>query len=338
MTGVLLASAAGAAALLAGSPALVASVGGPEDAPAYLAVHAAAALGTFEAEGVRVTLRRAKHAAAAIDALREDEAAVAVTTADQAVRGAWARGTPVRILVAHTRAPAVVLLVSAKHRDRVVRVEDLRGTRVGIPGPGTTGHLVLAALLRARRIEPWQLELLSFGGTTVMARLGSGELAAAALEEPWATRAVAAGVGSVLVDVRRAEDATRQLGGPFYEVVSVARADERELAALEPALGAYVRAVIRVQAWLAAAPPAEIADRLSPRLVRDRDRFVAWLGAVQSAYSPDGDATEAGLATTLAVLRAGSPWPVTLKITPQALREPPFLTAVRAGLNPGSRP
>ncbi|PYM65187.1 MAG: hypothetical protein DMD79_05105, partial [Candidatus Rokuibacteriota bacterium] len=39
---------------------LVVAVGGPAEDPAYLPVHVAAALGTFEAEGVGVTLRRAK--------------------------------------------------------------------------------------------------------------------------------------------------------------------------------------------------------------------------------------------------------------------------------------
>src|SRR5206468_3507338 len=74
---------------------LVVAVGGPAEDPAYLPVHVAAALGTFEAEGVGVTLRRAKHPTGAIDLLRTREAGVAVTTLDQAVRGAWARGVPV---------------------------------------------------------------------------------------------------------------------------------------------------------------------------------------------------------------------------------------------------
>src|SRR5262249_11381707 len=42
-------------------PELTVSVGGGPDVPAYLPVHVAASLDTFVAEGVRVTLRRAKH-------------------------------------------------------------------------------------------------------------------------------------------------------------------------------------------------------------------------------------------------------------------------------------
>lgn len=317
------------------APELAVSVGGDDDAPAYLAVHAAQALGTFEAEGVRVTLRRAKHPTAAVNALRDGTAAVAVTTADQAVRGAWARGMPVRVLVAHTRAPATVLVVSAKHRGEVTGVADLPGKRVGIPGPGTTAHLVLLTLLRARKIEPWQLTLRSLASTALMARLASGELDAAMLDEPAASRALALGVAGVLLDFRQAEAATRHLGGPFYEVVSVVRADDQALAKQEPALAAYARAVIRVQAWLAATPAELVADRLpAPTRGGDGEQIRARVTAARNATVPDGLATEAGLRTTLGILRAGSPWPVDLKVTPEGLREPAFVTAARQALGP----
>lgn len=318
---------------------LAVSVGGPAEDPAFLPVHAAAALRTFEAEGVPVTVRRAKHPAGAIDALRDGEAAVAVTTADQAVRGGWARGTPVRIVTAHTRTADAALLVSARHRDGVRTVEELRRRRVGMPGPGTSGHLLLVTVLRRHRLGPADLELVSLGGSALVSRLGSGDLAAAVLEEPWVSRALAAGAGEVLLDFRRPEEVARLLGGPFYETVSVARADQKKLAELEHDLAAYARALIRVQAWLAATPAGEVADRLPEGLVGNRERFVARLEGERPAYVPDGHATEAGLRTTLEVLRAGSPWPVTLKLGPADFREPAFIAAARAVLGPSpSRP
>ena len=313
------------------------AVGGPPQEPAYLPVYAAAALGTFEAEGVRPRLSRAKHPTAAITALREGGAAVAVTTSDQAIRGAWARGRPVRILVAHTETPAVALVVAAQHGEQVTRVEDLRGRRVGIRGPGTTGHFVLGALLAARRIGSSDVEVVSFSGAALLARLGSGDLAAAVLDEPWLGRAVAGGA-RILLDLRRPEDTRRHLGGSFHEVVSVASADEKTLADLEPTLTAYARALVRVQSWLVTTPAAEVAARLPADLVGDRERFVTRLEAVRHAYAPLGEATEAGLGATFRVLQSASPWPVGLKLAPTDLREPPFLTSARARLGPTPPP
>jgi NitT/TauT family transport system substrate-binding protein len=319
------------AALDAAEPLLV-EVGGPRDDPVYLPVYAAAALHTFESEGVVPVLRRAKHPTAAINALRDRQATVAVTTTDQAVRGAWARGTPVRILVAHTLAPAAALLVSRTARDRVARVEDLRGKRVGIPGPGTTGSLLLSAILRAHRIEPWQVDPVSLAGPTLVARLGTGELAAAVVDEPWASHALATDAADALVDFRRPEVTVRELGGPFYEFVSVVRSDDQSAAAPEPALAAFARALIRVQAWLARTPAAAVADRLPAELVGDRDRFLARLTPFQAAYAADGQATDVGLTATLRLLRGGAPWPVSLKLKPADLSQPAFVTEARTRL------
>src|SRR5262249_33079251 len=152
-------------------PAVVVAVGEAADDPQYLPVHAAAALGTFETEGIQVTLKRAKHSTAAVAALRDREAGIAVATLDDAIRGAWARKLPVQVLVAHVRAPDVALLVAPAAQDSVHRVEDLQGKAVGIPGPGTTGHLLLAQLLRGARLKPWQVDAPTVATTALLAPL-----------------------------------------------------------------------------------------------------------------------------------------------------------------------
>jgi ABC-type nitrate/sulfonate/bicarbonate transport system substrate-binding protein len=334
-------------------PTVTVSVGGPAEDPAYLPVHAAVALGTFEAEGVQVTLKRVKHPTAAVTALRDREAGIAVTTLDEAIRGAWARKLPVQILVAHMQAPAVALVVSAAARDTVRRVEDLQGKAVGMPGPGTTGHLLLTALLRAARIQPWQLSLRSVGTTALLAQLGTGDLAAAMVEEPWVSRLLDAGRASLLVDLRRPAEVERVIGGPFYEVVSVAAVAAKEKPKetpksragakketpprIEPppeaALAAYARAVARVQVWLATTRPPAVAERLPPALVGDPARFAARLAAQQPAYAGAGEPSLAGLEATLRVLRGGgSPWPVSLSVDPGDLAPPAGVSAARRQL------
>jgi ABC-type nitrate/sulfonate/bicarbonate transport system substrate-binding protein len=327
------------------------AVGGPAEDLAYLPVHAAAALGTFETEGVELTLKRAKHPAGAMTALRDREAGIAVTTLDEAIRGAWARNVPVQVLAAHVRAPAVALLLAPGARDAIRQVADLRSRVVGIPGPGTTGHLLLSALLRGARVDPWEAEIRSLGSTATMAALAAGDIAAAVVDEPWATRLLDAGRASALVDFRSPEETERLLGGPFYEVVSVAarpvRADAKAAPKagaaaktgrppLEPppeaVLAAFARAVGRVQAWLATAEPSAIAERLPSGLVGDRARFEARLRARRGAYAGTGEPSPRGLEATLRVLRAGSPWPVSLSVRPEDLAPPPAVVEARREL------
>ena len=354
--GLLLARAAAAEPL-----ALTVAVGAPTEDPAYLPVHAAAALGTFEAEGVTVTIKRAKHPTAAVAALRDRETGIAVATLDEAIRGAWARKIPVQVLAAHVRAPAVALLVAPAARETVRRIEDLRGKPVGIPGPGSTGHLLLATVLRGARIQPWEVDTRSVGSAALLAQMGTGDLAAAMVEEPWASHLLAAGRAGVLIDLRQPSEVERVVGGPFYEVVSVAVTpstdEEKKEAAkaktgaaakkgaparIEPppeaALAAYARAVARVQVWLAVTPPAVVAERLPRTLVGDRARFEARLLAQQAAYAGTGDVTREGLEATIRALRAGgSPWPVSLTVGPDDLAPPPGVAEARRQLG-GSPP
>jgi ABC-type nitrate/sulfonate/bicarbonate transport system substrate-binding protein len=328
---------------------LTVAIGGPASDLAYLPVHAAVALGTLTAEGVEVTLKRAKHPAGAMTAVRDREAGIAVTTLDEAIRGAWARNFPVQVLAAHVRAPTAALLVAPAARDAVRRVEDLRGRAVGIPGPGTTGHLLFVTLLRGAKLQPWQVDTRSLGTSATMAALGAGDIAAAVVEEPWVTRLLEANRADVLVDLRTPEAAERALGGAFYEVVSVVAAPvnaeeppKKGAAAkkapppIEPppekALVAFTRALARVQVWLATAEPGAIAERLPSALVGDRRRFEARLRAQRAAYAGTGEPTPAGLEASLRVLRAGSPWPVTLKVGPEDLAPPPAVAEARGAL------
>lgn len=355
--GLLLQTAAGAQP--AGAPASVTvAVGGPPDEPAYLPVHAAMALGTFEAEGLRVTLKRSKHPTAAVASLRDREAGIAVTTLDTAIRGAFARKLPIQVLVAHVRAPAVALLVAPGDQDAVHGVEDLKGKAVGIPGPGSTGHLLLAQLLRIARLKTAQVDARSIGSAAIPGQLASGDLPAAMVEEPWVSRLVDSGRASILIDFRRPTETERILGGPFYEVVSVAvtpppkeepkskteaKAKKEAPPPIEPppeaVLAAYARAVARVQVWLATTPPSLVADRLPPGLVGDRARFEQRLAAEQAAYAGTGEPTPAGLEATLRVLRGGgSPWPVSLSVSPEDLASPPAVTAARRALGPAPPP
>ena len=356
LTGCLaLAQAAGAQSV--GPPSTVTvAVGGSADELAYLPVHAALALGTFEAEGLQVSLKRSKHPTAAVAALRDREAGIAVTTLDTAIRGAWARKLPVQVLVTHVRAPDVALLIAGSARDTVRRVEDLKGKSVGIPGPGTTGHLLLAQLLKGSRLKPSEVDARSIGNRALLTQLGTDDLPAAMVEEPWASRLLGSGRASALVDFRQPAETERILGGPFYEVVSVAvtpppkeepktKAGAKKAAPppIEPppdaVLAAYARAIARVQVWFATTPPSVVAERLSPALVKDRTRFEAEFAAAQAAYAGAGEPTPAGLEATLRVLRGGaSPWPVTLSVNPEDLASPPAVTAARTQLGAAPAP
>jgi len=303
------------AALLAAEPApLTVAVAGPPTEPSYLPLYVAEALGTFEAEGVRVTLRRVKGEGSAVAALREGDAEVAATSVDQAVRLGWGRGTPLALVALTALSPPAALLVSARHRETIATVADLRGKRIAIPGPGTSVHHLAIHLLRRHRVEPHQAHLVSPGALRAASQLAAGELEAAITLEPWTGRLLRQGHASLLLDLRDPEVARQALGGAFYEAGLFVR--KADLEALGDRLIPLTRALVRALAWLRRAPPEAIADRLPARLVGDREEFLAQLAAVRALYPADALATPEGMTSTLSILRGASPLPASVRVRP----------------------
>jgi hypothetical protein len=68
--------------------------------------------------------------------------------------------------------------------------------------------------------------------------------------------------------------------------------------------------------------------------VGDRGPFEARLRAQRAAYAGTGEPTVLGLEASLRVLRAGSPWPVTLKVGPDNLAPPAAVAEARQKLGP----
>ena len=151
-----------------------------------------------------------------------------------------------------------------------------RARRSASRGPGPRGISCSPSSCARLASGPGTWIHAASGRTGLLAQLGSGDLAAAMVEEPWAGRLLAADRAGLLVDFRQPAEVERVLGGPFYEVVSVVvgppteeetkaaegrREGRQEAPAAPPepppeaALVAYARAVARVQAWLAGTPP-----------------------------------------------------------------------------------
>lgn len=302
-----------AAALLAAEPTpLTLAVAGPPAEPTYLPLYAAEALGTFEAEGLRVTLRRVKGEGSAVGALRDGEVEVAATSVDQALRLGWARGTPLALVALTALSPPATLLVSARHREAIAKIDDLKGKRVAIPSPGTSVHHLMIHLLRRHGIEPHEARLVSLGATRTASQLATGELDAAVTLEPWTGRLLRQGQAVVLADFRDPETTRRQLSGAFYEAGLFVRKADAE--ALGGKLLRLTRALVRVLAWLRRAPPEAVADRLPPDLVGNREEFIARLAATKGLYPPDALASEEGMASTLSALRDASPLPAAVRV------------------------
>jgi NitT/TauT family transport system substrate-binding protein len=194
-----------------------------------------------------------------------------------------------------------VLVVPAGQQSAVRSVADLAGKAVGIAAPGTPAALALVSLLDRADIRIHQVSVQSFGDRGVAAAVESGTVAAAVVEDPWATRLLAEGKAVALVDLRRRGDAARWLGGPTVHAAVFARADTRlTRAELVPLSRALLRSLARIRDGRA----EDLAARLPAAVVGAPEDFALRLAGARESFLPEGLVTVEALGASVALARA----------------------------------
>lgn len=291
--------------------ALSIAVAGPPTNPEYLPLRVAAAEGYFAEEKLAVSLDTARAEPIAAQALGRGRVDLAATSLDAALQLGHVGNVPPRLVFGLTAAPPVVLLVPAAWRDRIRSPADLRGKTIGITAPGTPGDLVLSALLARAGLGVHEVSIQSLGDRALAGAIESGAVAAAMMDDPWASRLIAEGKAVTLADLRARGEAARWLGEPTVHAALFARADT----ALGPAeLVPFARALLRALARMREASPGELAAKLPPDAVGHPEDFARRLGGAREAFLPDGRVSADALAASIALVRARTVLPAKVQI------------------------
>jgi NitT/TauT family transport system substrate-binding protein len=289
---------------------LTIGVAGPVTSAEYLPVRLAESAGHFASENVSARLRTFRSAAEAAEALAAGRVDLAATTLDAALRLGDAHGVPPRLVFGLTAAPPVALLVPAGRRGEIFQVTDLGGKTVGIPAPGTPEAEALTAILAAAKLAPERVTTVSLGERRLARALAAGEVAAAVLADPWASRLVEDGQAAVLVDLRQPDGVERWLGARGVHtavfVASQSRLGERELVPV-------ARALLRAMRQAQTASPGELAGLGSAAAGEEGD-FALRVAGVHGVLIPDGLVTEAALEAGIALAQTRARLPMAVKL------------------------
>ena len=293
---------------------LVLAVAGPATSPEYLPIRVAEAEGYFAREGLSVDVRTTRAEPGAAEALVQGQADLVATSLDAIVRyGSRSVTQGPRLVFGLTAAPPVALLVPSSQASVVRSVNDLPGTRVGLSSPGASEHAWFGWLLARSGLSVAQMWVVSHGSRGLVTAVESGDVHSGLVHEPWASRLVADGHATVLMDLRTPAAVAQALGGPTVNAAVFARADRRPR---DADLGAFARALLAAEQRIATGPPQELAARLSKRVAGPSDEFAARLEATRRIYLTDGLVTADQIRDTLALLRAHQPLPVTSRVPP----------------------
>jgi NitT/TauT family transport system substrate-binding protein len=190
-------------------------------------------------------------------------------------------------------------------------VADLAGKKVGVAAPGSPAALALASLLDRADVRARQVSVRSYGERGVVAAMESGEVAAAVIEDPWATRLLAEGKAVALADLRRRGEAARWLGGPTVHAAIFARAEAPlTTAQLVP----LCRALLRALARIADARPDDLAQKLPRAVVGAPEDFALRLSGARESFLRDGLVTADALGASVALSRTRVAIPAKVEI------------------------
>ncbi len=287
------------------------SVAGPATSPEYLPLRVAQSEGYFAQEKLDVALQGARSEAQAAEALGRGQVQLAATSVDAALRLGHVDGVPPKLVFGLTAAPPAALLVPAAQKEAIRGLPDLAGKTIGIPSPGTPEHLMLLSLLAKARIRLPQVTVLSLGERGLVRAVEVGEVAAAVMGDPYATRLVEEGKAMALVDFRKRGEAARWLGGPAVHAALFARADTR-LGATE--LEALARALLKALKRLESAAPEELEGRLSAAGVGQPADLALRARGAREIFLPDGWVTEDMLRESVRLARERAALPDKVKV------------------------
>lgn len=287
-------------------------VSGPATSPEYLPLRVAEAEGYFAREGLAVTLQTTRGEPGAAEALAQGQADLAATSLEAILRfGPRLASQAPRLVLGLTAAPPVLLLVAEEHRTVVRSIEDLPGTRVGVSTPGAPEQAWFAWLLARAGLSVAQMWMISRGERGVVQAVENGDVHAALVPEPAASRLLAGGQARALVDLRTPAAVRQAIGAPTVNAAVFTRRDRHPR---DRDLTAFARAVLAAQRRIAEGSAELLAAKLPQAVTGGADGFEARLAACRELYLPDGLVSVEQVRETLILIRAHLPLPVTARV------------------------
>jgi NitT/TauT family transport system substrate-binding protein len=291
---------------------LTLAVSGPATSPEYLALRVAAAEGYFAREGLAVTLKTTRAEPGAAEALAQGQADLAATSLEAILRFGPRQATQSpRLVLGLTAAPPVVLVVADAHKTIVRSVDDLPGTRIGVSTPGAPEQAWFAWILARAGLSVAQMWMVSRGERGVVAAVETGDVHAALIHEPAASRLIASGQAHPLIDLRSPTAVHHAIGTPTVNAAVFMRRDRRPR---DRDLTAFARAVLAAQRRMADGDGDGLARKLPRSVTVMPGTFAARLAATRELYLKDGLVTVEQVRETLILIRAHLPLPVTARV------------------------
>ena len=233
----------------------------------------ASALGYYGDERLNVTLENLSSGTKTLQALVGGSVDVADFFYEHNVQMA-AEGRHVRSFFVMARQDSRVLIVAPSAKARIYRPEDLRGGLIGVPSPGSAGHLFVKYYLAAHGMRPSDYRVVGIGnGASAFAAIESGRIDAGEVSGGDHIRFLRRNPGTrFLMDTSTPEGMRESYRSDTFPT-GVLAARQDWLDRNPDTARRLARALHRTLQWIATHTPEEIRERL-PDSFRSQDAAV----------------------------------------------------------------
>ena len=214
-----------------------------------------------------------------------------------------ARGKQVQSVVQFSEVPGEVVLVANTAAKPIQTPADFKGKTLGITGLGSSTHFLTQFLATKAGLKNGDYNVIPVGaGERFISALAQGKIDAGMTTEPTASRILASGNASILVDLRTIKSVQQVLGGDYpgaclYMPTAWINKNKDKVQKI-------VTAFVKTLRYIETHSATEIADKLPPEFYAfDKKLYVEALQAGKESFTSEGKMPENGPATVLRILR-----------------------------------
>ena len=273
----------------------------------YLPVYLARELGYYVEQGLYVELQDFPGGSKALQAMFGGSADICACVYEPAIQ-LTSEGRHVKSFLTILDRPGLALLISPLSKHRITRVEDLKGTVVGISTPGSASHLFLNYLLARHGVPLANVSLSSIGlGALSIAAFTQGRIDAAVLAGSAITTAKRRFPSvRVLADARTAEGVKAIYGLDIYPAHDLL-AEAEWLRKNPETARKLAAAVMKAMRYMQEHSPEDIRSHMPAQYrMQDEGADLEALRATIPMLSHDGRVTSEGAEAVRGVLALSS--------------------------------
>ena len=245
----------------------------------------------FEQEGLSVDSTAFASGTAALQSLIGGGADVAEGAYEHTLR-LQTKGVNLTCLVPYGRYPGNVLVVRKSEADKIKKIADLKGKRLGVSAPGSSTQNYVAGLMERNGVSWKDAVYVSIGtGPSAVAAMKSGsEVDALVNLDPAINALVEEGDAVILSDSRTAEGTKDAFGGGYLADCLMVKTDF--LKANPNTSQAITNAIVHAMQWLKTASIDDIIKSLPPAYYKNDEKLYRLsLERNLSAFQWDGIVT-----------------------------------------------